>query len=247
MMNFMLKEKKMSTELMIKDLENTQQMCSMLMKTPHYRKIGDEGIFAIVERSKVVGVNPMSALNGGMYYVRGKVELSAAMMNELIRSKGHSITKDKASNEKICILHGKRKDNGDTWCESFSIDDAQKAGIYANQWLKYPKDMLFARALSRLARQLFPDVIKGCYVEGEIQPEVLAPLEEKTQAPEGLTDEQVFELEELLKYNPEKEKKFLNFMELKGFNHAREIPLATYTKMLKSLKEEQEQLASGDQ
>ena len=155
-------------ELIMKDLQNTHKMCEMLMSTPHYRSIGSAGIFAIVEKSKSIGVNTMDALNGGMYFVQGKVELSSAMMNQLIRTAGHSITKDKKSDETICILHGKRNDNGDTWVESFSIKDAQQAGIYKNQWLKYPKDMLFARALSRLARQLFPDVIKGCYVQGEI-------------------------------------------------------------------------------
>lgn len=157
----------MTTNLVV-NLEETTKLCQLLMKTPHYAKMGQEGIFAIVQKAKAVGVEPLEALNGGMYFVQGKVEMTAGMMNDLIRRAGHSITKDKTSNETICILHGKRKDTGDTWCESFSIEDAQKAGIYRNQWLKYPKDMLFARALSRLARQLFPDVIKGAYVEGEI-------------------------------------------------------------------------------
>jgi hypothetical protein len=153
---------------MMVDIQNTQKMCQALMMSPHYKKMASEGVFAIVEKARSIGVNPLDALNGGMYYVQGKVEMSAAMMNQLIRFASHSITKDKKSDDTICILHGKRRDNGDTWVESFSIEDAKKAGIYRNQWIKYPKDMLFARALSRLARQLFPDVIKGCYVQGEI-------------------------------------------------------------------------------
>ena len=154
----------------MQDLQDTQKMCQMLMQSPHYKKMGAEGIFAIVEKARSVGVNPTAALNGGMYYVQGKVEMGAAMMNELIRGGQykHSISKDRKSDDTICILHGKRADNGDTWTESFSVKDAKTAGIYRNQWLKYPRDMLFARALSRLARQLFPDVIHGCYVFGEI-------------------------------------------------------------------------------
>lgn len=152
----------------IAEIQSSQKLCKMLMQSTHYQKIGAQGIFAIVETAKSIGIDPLQALNGGMYFVKGKVELSSAMMNAIIRSKGHSITKDKRSNNEICILHGKRADNQDTWVESFSIDDAKQAGIYANQWIKYPKDMLFARALSRLARQLFPDLIKGCYVQGEI-------------------------------------------------------------------------------
>lgn len=40
-------------------------------------------------------------------------------------------------------------------------------------WAKYPEDMIYARALSRLARRLFADVIGTAYVEGEIREEKL--------------------------------------------------------------------------
>ena len=180
----MMKKEEITTIDMV---EEAKKLCKNLMQTPHYRKIGEEGIFAIVQKSKTVGIDPLEALNGGMYFVQGKVEMSASLMNDLIRRNGHSITKDKASDDTICILHGKRKDNNDTWKESFSIEDAKQAGIYKNQWLKYPKDMLFARALSRLARQLFPDVIKGCYVEEEIKQSlemtVVQPSEQPTPSP----------------------------------------------------------------
>ena len=160
------------------ELENSRKMCEELMKSPHYAKIGPAGIYAIVEKAKSIGVSTMDALNGGMFFVQGKVELTAAMMNQLIRQAKHSITKDKKSDDTICILHGKRADNGDTWVESFSIADAKLAGIYRNQWLKYPKDMLFARALSRLARQLFPDILKGAYIQGEIEVVSTEPVQE---------------------------------------------------------------------
>lgn len=150
------------------EIEQTQKMCAALMQTKHYAKLNEVGIFTVVQKARSMGMNVLDALNGGMYFVNGKVELSANSMNYLIRSKGHSITKDPKSTKDSCILYGKRADNGDEWTVSFSIEDAKKAGIYKNVWLTYPEDMLFARALSRLARQLFPDVIKGCYVEGEL-------------------------------------------------------------------------------
>lgn len=150
------------------EIEQTQKMCAALIQTKHYAKLTEVGIFTVVQKSRSMGMNVLDALNGGMYFVNGKVELSANSMNYLVRSKGHSITKDQKSTKECCILHGKRADNGDDWTVNFSIEDAKKAGIYKNVWLTYPEDMLFARALSRLARQLFPDVIKGCYVEGEI-------------------------------------------------------------------------------
>jgi hypothetical protein len=156
-------------ETAVSDFNKLSGYAKQLMQYKHYEKLGEVGIFAITQKALSLNISPLDALNGALYMVNGKIEMSSAMMNHLIRVNGHSITKDPKSDDKICILHGKRKDNGDTWTESFSIQDAITAGIYKEgPWKKYPKDMLFARALSRLARQLFADVIKGCYVEGEI-------------------------------------------------------------------------------
>lgn len=157
-------------QIMIDDVTQSETLCQSLLKSPHYAKMGKEGVFAIVHKAASLGVHPIEALNGGMYYVQGKVELSSILMAKLIRQKKHSITLDKNSNESICILHGKRADNGDTWKASFSIADAKRAGIYQEKgpWGKYPDVMCYNRALSKLARQLFPDVIGNCYVEGEI-------------------------------------------------------------------------------
>lgn len=158
-----------NTSLVMSELKSTHELCQMLMKTPHYSKLGPEGVFAIVETAKSLNIDPRQALSGGLYYVKGKVEMSARMMNSLIRAQGHSITRDRKSDDTICILHGKRANNGDTWSESFSIQDAQRAGLTNNPvWRNFARDMLFARALSRLARQLFPDIIGNVYVEGEI-------------------------------------------------------------------------------
>lgn len=143
------------------DISNTQKLCSMLLKTKHYQKMGEEGIFAIVTKAKSIGIDPIEALNGSFYFVSGRVGMSTEMMASLIRQKGHSITKDAKSNNDICILHGRRGDTGDTWTISFSMDDARKAGLAKNMYEKYPGTMLYNRAMSTLARQLFPDIIRG--------------------------------------------------------------------------------------
>ena len=198
----------------INELQEVQSLCKALFESPHYKKMGADGIFAIVTKAKSIGVNPIDALNGSMFYVQGKVELTAGMMNQLIRQAGHSITKDKRSDDTVCILHGKRKDNGDTWVESFSIEDAKLAGIYRNQWLKYPRDMLFARALSRLARQLFPEVIKGTYVQGEIT-DIPQDDSNDVHEVEIITQEQVTALHEALKDKPDLKNKIMDYLQNK--------------------------------
>ena len=100
-------------KVMIDDIQETRALVDSLLKTKHYQRLGPEGIFAIIQKAKATNINPLDALNGGMYYVQGKVELSAFMMNQLIRQAGHSISKDPKSDDTQCILHGKRTDTGD--------------------------------------------------------------------------------------------------------------------------------------
>jgi len=151
------------------EIENTNKIMGALMRLPHYKKMGEDVVFAIIAKARSLNIDPMYALNGGLYCIKGKIGMPAEAMAAMIREKGHSIIKDKASNDKICILHGKRKDNGDTWTTKFSIEDAKRAGIYANTWDKYPDTMCYNRAMSFMARQLFPDVIKGAgYIQEEL-------------------------------------------------------------------------------
>ena len=221
--------KKDEFEATISDVEKTRTLCKSLLATKHYDKLQEAGIFAVVMKARSLGIHPLEALNGALYYVQGKVELSAITMAKLIRQQGHSITKDKTSDDTICILHGRRKDNGDTWRTSFSLADAKRAGLYkdGSPWSKYPDIMCYSRALSKLARQLFPDVIGNCYVEGEISGdgivaetagetveastgEIVAPnAHEALSAPEHITEAQSIELDALI---GDKTKLRANFM-----------------------------------
>src|SRR5208283_3596149 len=99
---------KTPVDQMMMELGSMQKMCESLMQMPHYKKLGSEGVFAIVQKARTLNVNPLDALNGGLYFVNGKVEMSSQMMIQLIRQAGHSVTKDKRSDDSICILHGRR-------------------------------------------------------------------------------------------------------------------------------------------
>lgn len=134
-----------------------------------YSGVGQQAkIFMVLLAARELGVSPMLALNGGIWNINGKIEISARLMNGLIRRAGHSI-KIITSNDTHCTLLGKRSD-GDSFECSFNMEDAVKAGLASgNVWKKYPADMLYNRCMSRLARRLFSDVIGNSYVEGEIR------------------------------------------------------------------------------
>ncbi len=118
-----------------------------------------------------VGLSPMTALQR-IVVINGKPTLDAQGMAALIRGAGHSIMGE-TSNESATV-NGKRADNGDTMSVTFTIEDARRAGLVKNgPWTQYPSSMLWARAVSKLARELFPDVLMGMsYIPEEIGGEV---------------------------------------------------------------------------
>jgi len=145
-------------------------MAQRAVASKMYRNIGDDAaVMTIMLSARELGISPMTAINGGLNIIQGRVEISARMMNALIRRAGHSIQCIESS-DNVCRLKGKRRDTGDEEEASFSIEEAKRAGLIkpGGGWTKYPSDMLYARALSRLARRLFSDVIGCAYVEGEI-------------------------------------------------------------------------------
>lgn len=162
---------------MSKDLIPTQAeitaievMAKQAVESKFIEKLGGfAGAFSIAMYARELNVPIMSALFGGFSNIMGKITIAPQLMNAMIRRAGHKLKID--SNDQRAIIVGTRKDTGETCEVSFSLEDARKAGLIKPNggWEKYPSDMCFARALSRLARRLFPDVIGMAYVEGELE------------------------------------------------------------------------------
>lgn len=158
-----------------------------------YRNVGKESaIMMIMLAAREYGIGPAQALNGGLHIIEGKVELSARIMSALIRKAKHTL-QIQESTDQVCRIKGTRADTGETHTVCFTIEMAQKAGLIKEKggWKRTPEDMLYARCISRLARQLFSDVIGISYVEGEIvdsraNNEVLEAFPENNTDPDDL-------------------------------------------------------------
>ena len=158
-----------------------------------YPTVGPENaILMILLAARELGIPPMQALNGGIWNIKGRVEISSRLMCAMIRRAGHSIKIQQCDGEK-CIVQGTRLDNGDSFTAQFSLDDAKKAGLLGRSgpWSQYTEDMLYSRAISRLARRLFPDVIGSAYVEGEIRDSHIEVIEDTTQIKQDIPWEEV--------------------------------------------------------
>jgi RecT family protein len=149
------------------EIDQFRALAMIAMKSGQYGQMSQETMLNIMLTAKDLGISPMKALNGGFYIVNGKISMSTAMMADRIRKEGHSIKIPEWTSEK-CVIIGVRKDNGDSIKFEFTMQDAVNAGL-ANSatWKKFPKQMLYNRAMSTLARTLFPDVVGNAYSEDE--------------------------------------------------------------------------------
>lgn len=195
-------------------------MAEQAVSSKMYKGIGEKaGVMMIMLSARELGIAPMMALNGGLNIIQGKVEISARMMSALIRKAGHQLIV-KECTATHCVLVGKRCDTGEVQSSSFSVAEAQLAGLVkpGGGWTKWPKDMCFARALSRIARQLFSDVIGIGYVEGEINQQV----EIKESESESIIAEQFVSEDVLIENEQEYIDKFLNLFDKEDKHFAME-------------------------
>lgn len=115
---------------------------------------------AAILYGREVGFPPMTALTS-IHVIEGRPGISAEGMRSLVLAAGHEIAYE-TSTGGVCRMRGRRRGSS-TWTSvEWTLDDARRAGlIRKDNWVKYPRSMLVARATGDLCRMLFPDVIHG--------------------------------------------------------------------------------------
>ena len=160
------------SDLVPMDPEHLFILADRIAKSPlmpdAYRGKPTEAAVAMMYGQEV-GLPPMTSLQR-IIVINGKPTLDAGAMTALIRREGHSLTGDATSESATAT--GVRRDTGDTMSVTFTMEDAKRAGLVRQNspWTKFPKSMLWSRAVSQLARELFGDVLLGIsYVPEEME------------------------------------------------------------------------------
>lgn len=125
-------------------------------------------VAAAILYGREVGLPPMTALRT-IFIVKGRPAMYAEAMRGLIVAAGHELIYRDA-NAAQCVAAGRRRDS-QTWSVvTYTMDDARQAGLaQMDQYKRYPRAMLKARATTELARDVFPDVIGGFASVEELQ------------------------------------------------------------------------------
>lgn len=121
-----------------------------------------DAIAACVLFGHEVGIPPMQSLSK-IHVVDGRPAMAAELMRAVVLRAGHHIWFEDTTTTKVtvCARRGEwpeQQISRVTW----TMDDAKKAGLDGRQnWRKYPRAMLKARATSEVCRDVFPDVLGG--------------------------------------------------------------------------------------
>jgi len=129
---------------------------------------------------KELGLTPIEAMNS-LYIVNDKIAVLAATIASRIKKSAKYDYKINKLDETECSITFLLVNNGETkelGISVFTIKDAAKAGIVnKDNWKNYPRNMLFARAISNGARWYCPDSLSSFHSVEELEE---APKEEKT-------------------------------------------------------------------
>lgn len=109
------------------------------------------------------GFGPMAAMTG-IHIVKGKIVMGANLMAAKVKGSGRYNYKIKRLDDTGCVLEF--FENGRPVGESsFTLEDAKKAGLGGgDNWQHYPRNMMFARAISNGVRWYCADVFNGTTV-----------------------------------------------------------------------------------
>jgi len=126
-----------------------------------------EAVVAAILFGREIGVGPMQALRQ-INMIDGKPSLSADLMMSQMRRGGVVVIESESTRDRAWIK-AKRTDTGEVAEAEWTIEEARSIPKMTDKasWTNYPADMLWARAVGRLARRLGSDLLGGMVYASE--------------------------------------------------------------------------------
>lgn len=151
------------------NLQTKLQMCQTLMQSgmcPARFKT-KEAIFGAIIMGEELGFSPMASLRV-INVIQGQASLSAAGMKAKALAMGGQINTTAWDAEK-CTVVGIRPGWAKPETVTYTMAEAKQAGLAGkDNWVRMPKAMLYARAVSTLCRNMWADVMEGIYSTEEL-------------------------------------------------------------------------------
>jgi hypothetical protein len=110
-----------------------------------------------IQAGREIGIPPFASMNG-IHIIQGKLILGAGLMASTVKGSGKYDYRVKEMSDTICSIDF-LQDGELTGNSTFTIEDAKKAGT--KNLDRFPKNMLFARAMSNGVKWFCADVFAG--------------------------------------------------------------------------------------
>ena len=137
-------------------------------------------VLVTIMAGQEMGLPPMASLRA-FHVIEGKPVLGADGMVAIALGSGKCAYFERVEQSDTAVTYetlrvGSKAPQRCTW----TIDMAKKAGLHLkDNWRLYPRAMLASRAKAELARDVYSDVLMGCYTDDEIdsreRPAYVAP------------------------------------------------------------------------
>jgi len=167
----------MTTALVKYSLEETKSVGAILAKSGFFRdSAGEAQAVAKILAGQELGFGPMAAMTG-IYIVDGRVTISANLMAASVKRSGKYNYRVTLHTEQECEIAFFEKNDAGTWEEVGRSSMTMKEAVAAEldmaydkgsgslkkktTWQKFPKNMLFARAMSNGVKWFCPDIMGG--------------------------------------------------------------------------------------
>lgn len=222
-----------------KNLSLTQidYLGEMMVASGRFQTVKDKAQ-AIVQilAGQELGYSPLVAMTK-IHIIEGKISISAELMAAMIkRSSYYDYKVIKHTKQECSIQFYHNGENG--YLSTFTIDDAKAAGVFkpGSGWMKFPRAMLFSRALSQGARIECPHLLNGIYTSEELGA-IIDETGNTISIPDEnqyISSEQFAILNEWIEKSEANEENFLKFMNVESLET---IPAEKYDSALNALKE----------
>lgn len=146
-------------------LEEVQSLSKVFVESKLFKDVADIAKASVkIIAGASLGLEAFQSMQG-IDIIQGKLVINASTQASMVKKSGKYDYRIIEHTNEICELEflekrdGRFEKIGDS---SFSLDDARLAGLAAkDNWVKYPKNMLFARAFSNGVKWCCPDVFGG--------------------------------------------------------------------------------------
>lgn len=158
----------MSNKLIIPEQMNLADLGQIFAASGYFTDTRDaaQAIVKILAGQEL-GLSPVFSMMH-INIIKGKISLEAVVMASLVRRFGYDY-KILEHSETICRIEFMRKGES-LGVSKFDLADAKKAELLGkDNYKKYPRNMMFARAMSNGVRWFCPEVLGGpAYTPGEL-------------------------------------------------------------------------------